>query len=695
MKNCIFTLISFLGAVAAFVSCDAFNADLQMPEAAQEGTPVPLELFCEPLDTETGGVESRSLHDVSSLKKISNANYYLFKGGNLVKQEYISDMEKFAVTLPDKEEKYNLYIVTNIGEHTVSSDVKESAMATAVHMDYLSKDGYFSTIEENGFPMATIVKDFDYLNSGEISLKRLVHTLYVRISEEELSSTEMTFTSLKINQAPRDIYPFAIDSKGDYTITGDAANMDADEIKALNEGQQITLYVLESMRGELFPENTSWKKRVPDNIVSSDTDADKMCPYIELTASAQTTTSHYENNIYRAYLGTEVTDCNVRRSKYSTITNSFVNDMIVDEQWRIEGDTPVVNQTLAFVDTRYTAAANKSAAFKEVSSIKIMKGFTAEYYIYRSHPAMEYTISLNRASTVSPYVSYTTTKVDDYFTRIKITTTQPVNGSASASSVTFTIKSKDGMITDNLTCHVVDDPIKMQLGNLTDGIGKTHIQYLPMQIDNPLGLQIKATVTGTLGGYLEYCPNGTWWGNDEKTYTASINTTIRKVPSSFSDSFTLLEFNKSKAGNCMYDICKNYEWNATTWLNASNGYNKHATPMDLKINVKVEFERVANQAGEYNIYPTSSSTTVPLNIVNKQLDTKNTNLHHYGAGAGTDFGIMMGSVDDTYTDNSGWLYYHRSAYWDEEAGIAERIYATVNGTAFWTDSPPSMTYSGK
>ncbi len=693
MKNLTYTLILGIGLLSALASCE------QLPQpvliGGDGGTAVPLELYCEPLDREANHPDSKSLHDVSSLKKISNANYYLFKGGVLVKQEYTDNMEQFAVTLPDKEGKYNLYIVTNIGEKTVSTDVSESGIAKAVHMDYKNKDNYFSTIESNGFPMATIVKDFCYDNSGEISLKRLVHTLYIKISEEELSSTDMTVTSLTINQAPRDIYPFAPDSKGDYTITGDAANMDSDEIEALNEGKEVTLYVLESMRGELFPGNTSWKKRVPDNIVSSDTDADKMCPYIELTSSAQTATSYYENNIYRAYLGTTVTDCNVKRSKYSTITNSFVSDMIVDEEWRIEGDTPVVNQTLAFVDTRYTAAMNKSAAFKEVSSCSIMKGFTAEYYIYRSNPHIDYKISVSRGSSLSPYVSYTTTKVDDNFTRIKITTTQPVDGTATASSVTITVKSTDGILSDSITCKVIDDPWQMQLGNLTNGIGSTHIEYLPMKIDNPLGLQINTTVTGSLGGYLEYCPSGTWWGTDEKTYSAPINVTIKKVPKSFSDSFTLIEFNKNKSGNCMYDICKNYEWNATTWINASNGYNKHATPMNLQINVQVAFEPVANQAGEYNIYPTTSSTTIPLKVTNKQLDESNTNLYHYGAGAGTDFGIMMGPVDDTYTDNSGYLYFHRSSYWSEASSVAERIYATINGTAKWTDNPPKATYAGK
>ncbi len=698
MKSLIHIFLTGVVSLSALASCDTVLVDIEEPSADQEaeGIPVPLELMCEPLDTELDEPESKSLHDISSLKKISNANYYLFRNDVLVKQEYVGDMENFAVIVPDRDAKYNLYIVTNVGEKKISESVTESGIAAAVHMDYESKSKYFSTIETYGFPMTAIIQDFSYATSGEISLKRLVHTLYVRISEEELATTDMTFTSLTINQAPRDIYPFAPDSKGDYTITGDAANLDADEIEALNRGEKIALYVLESMRGELFPGNKSWKNRIPNNVISSDTDEDKMCPYIELTAQAQTATSYYENNIYRAYLGTTVTDCNVRRSRYSTITNNYVNDMIVDEGWRVESDTPVVNQTLAFVKT----ASSRSV----VTEAMTYPGFVKEVYIYRSNPDIEFTLTSDDAA--GNDVWYTTEKVDEHYTRVKLRTDLSWSDYG-ISSETLTLKSKDGVITSTMTAKanagsgstataVTINP-KCSYYYFSDG-EEEHTKEIIMQTSSVFvdPIQVRITASGTLDGYLKTFPNGTKKDPVESTYTETISDVCTEYVGTATKE---LAFNFYKYLNGIHN---NTGKSSRNKRNGDDWYYKHAHPTDLKLNYKVEFGKSADGT----LYPSNSSITVPVNVAEQQYSTKSDGTPY---GAGTDWGIIYWHTDlvsgtaddaDVYFIRYETSIYGKATTYNGAPPLELRIYkgqrinVKFNGIDKWTDNPPKATYIG-
>ncbi len=298
------------------------------------GVQVPVSLSCELLDTEKDNPGTRSQHDVSSLRKISNAGYYLFRNGAYVGQQYFDNIDDFIINLPSSTDKYNVYILANAGEIKIPESTSESQIGSAVHLDYKSRSNYFSTIQTYGFPMATALKDFTASTGGDIELRRLVHTLYVKVDTDDLVTTQIDFKSLNIRNAARDVFPFASGgSKARYVMDGDAANLDADEMEAINNGEEVTLFLLENMRGELFPGNTDWKRKTP-KYMSSDTEQD-YCSYIEMECGANTVSTTYENVIYRAYVGRTAADCNVERHVYSHLNNNFVNNAIVDEDWRI------------------------------------------------------------------------------------------------------------------------------------------------------------------------------------------------------------------------------------------------------------------------------------------------------------------------------------------------------------------------
>ena len=320
--------LSIIAAAALAAALSGCTKEPAWHPAEKEGFRKELTLSCEPLDTETAdGTPTRSNHSAGSLTQVTNVNYYLFRNGSFVKQEYCPDISTFAVDLPSITAKYNLYLLANVGQVTIPTTTAESAMGTAVHYDYGSKSKYFSTISSNGFPMANVVKNFSASSSSQYKLRRLVHTLYVKMNTEELQKTKMTFTGVQIKQAPRDVYPFA-ESKATATMDGDAANLSSDDIDRLNSGETVTLYLLENMRGDLIAGNTSWKNKIPSRI--SATAERSRASYIEMTARVQTATAVYENNIYRAYLGTTAYDFDVERPTYFLLNNKSNAQIILD-----------------------------------------------------------------------------------------------------------------------------------------------------------------------------------------------------------------------------------------------------------------------------------------------------------------------------------------------------------------------------
>ena len=668
MKSISIWLIAAAGVLMALAAgCTKEHGWLPV---RRELTRKAIELSCEPLDTEGDApAETRSSHSASSLTQVSNANYYLFQNGTLVKQEYCPDIASFAVELPSTSAKYNLYLLANVGQVTIPSTTQESAMGTAVHVDYGSKSNYFSTIESNGFPMANVIQNFSAASSSRYKLKRLVHTLYVKMNTDELEKTRMTFTGLQIKQAPRDVYPFADGSKATVTMDGDAANLSSDDIALLNSGETVTLYLLENMRGDLIPGNSSWKTKIPSRI--SSTSERSRASYIEMTARVETVTATYDNNVYRAYLGSDAANFDVERSTYFLLNNNFTSDMVHDEDWRADSDSPTITGRLCFADTRYTydtAPADyknrtddvQYRPFQEVDYFYTMKGFTAIYFIYQSNPDIDYTISVDKSSSVEPYVSYRTSRIDDHFTALMITTSMPVSttdsysaesypGESGTKNVKFTVTSSDGLLSDTMTVRV----LYKQLGvwfhydGAAQAVATTDNGVLNMYMCNPMKLSVLVRMTGTVNGYVSYKPSGTMWGSQSKSpevyirtgggynvLTGPVRIDTYQDNTSFGGSYT------TRAGFYQYfkDIWNAVGWDSYTLLNGSNGYNKHAHPTRLQLELTLTFDT----PNSYRLRP-DNGLKLPVYWVNKEYQTNSSGA---GFGAGTDWGFEWDHFDN-------------------------------------------------
>ena len=593
-------------------------------DEADEAVVIPLTLSCEPLAEET-----RSSYPESALTAIRNAQYYLFRGGALVRQQYFDDVSHFAVTLPSAEGSYQLYILANAGSVPIPSQTPESSLGSVVHID-AAMDG--------AFPMSTSIPDFTATSPSHYSLKRLVQTLRIRMDTEALQKSRMLFTGVRIRQAAADLFPFAAASKATTVRDGDLAS--AADVQRLNAGETVTLYLPENMRGDLLPAGSGWKDKVPANI----TGESALASFIEITAEMQTPTALYEENIYRAYLGTGPSNFDVRRSSVFTLDNVFTQEMVADDGWRVEADEPELTGQLRFVDTRFLEDNGADTACKDVDEFYLMKGFSSVYYIYRSNPDIDFTISAS-----SGKVSWETAQVDEHFTAVRFRTQQDfitssghynaeLSATSQTSDVVFSLRSTDGLLTDRLTCKVLYLPFGILFGYQADGT-------LTLKMFNPMGLRIYPHLYGAVTGSVTFKPNGTWG----KSQTTNVSVDIENdTPSSALGLGIVPDKNGARIDQQRYqdgslgwsdgfieyfrEVWNTTGWDSYTALNGSNGYYKHAHPTSLWLAVDLQF-----------------STTSPLHLLpdpdavipvwyEQQLPIRDSN-QNIVIGAGTDWGF--------------------------------------------------------
>ena len=545
-------LITALGALCLMtVSC----MERESLRTADPGVGVKVTLECEPLDDEPGGTKSSFAS--TDLTRVTDVNYYLFDtAGNLLVQEYFPDASKLSVALPDYDAEYRCYFFANVGRYTVPDGTRATDMATAVHFDYGTYANYMGMVASSsgkGFPMSGVVEPFNRYNAGRITLKRLVHTLRVRVDTEALNASTMTFTGIRVKQAARDIYPFA---PGGSRATAVFAKEDSDadaltsaDMDVLNDGGTATLYMLENMRGDLLTGNTAWKEKVPRNI--SETER-RLASYIEISASVSTPTADYGNNIYRAYLGRSAENFDVVRSTAFTLTNSFTNDMIPAEEWRVETATPTITGQL-----KYKLAQNNSTRYADmrdyygITDVKaysndpdkmvpsgsdptrkwfyLTDGFQQVYYIYRSNKDIRYTVSLSKDKTERPYLDYTLEDYNDNYAKLTIkscrketfrdevdrsghrylsngdVTGVPYDSDTPKKTypVTITVRSEDGVLSDEITCRYYYGKHEVAFSWGEDGRCR-------VRMGNPMGLDFTFDSFGRVGMYYN--------GIDSKVY---------------------------------------------------------------------------------------------------------------------------------------------------------------------------------
>lgn len=667
------------------------------------GASIPVSLFCAPLDTETG--DTRTTHPASALTRVTNANYYLFQNGTLVGQDYFEDASQFAVTLPSSTEKYTLYLLANVGRVTVPSSTKASEMGTAVHVDYGSRANYFSTIQSDGFPMAYTVGNFSASSGSTFYLDRLVHTLYVKMNTEELNYSKMTFTGVSVKQAPRDIHPFASGSKATVVMDGDAANLSSEEIDLLNAGETIPLYVLENMRGDLLPGNSTWKNKIPSRISSSSERS--LATYIEMTAKVQTPTATYENNIYRAYLGTDAGNFDVERATYFVLNNNFTNDMVVDEDWRVDPDDPEVTGKLAFFYPNagvYNVSSMTPSSVEADEPFYLMYGFKQSLFIVQSDPGIQYTVTASASPSVRPYLSWSTTRVNNYFTRIDFWVNKKVKASDYDDTydgysytiqdtyfydpVTFTVQSSDGLLSDSVTCKVLYQRFQVMFKyygyKFYYDLGSEPYagrQNLRMMMWNPLKFRFDVSITGKVTSYIEWL--NSWmgsWKNETLDQSFSYSTSV--VPDTdLQGGAPIDRVNANPPYTSVEDACLGANIYLTKNHNVKLGttYERMAIPKRVQLDISYKMDSFASDQPGLTYDGTFTSTTIygyltPFNRCDYLRGADMAIMYQYRGNENDYQTYKMVFSGDHNLDWKVWS-------WDRTTNLVE---LTLNGSSLWT-----------
>ena len=328
MKRFITLLMSVIAVAACAI--DEIETGICNPDTESFGITVEVD------DPEHVGPKTKSSFTEEQLKRISDLNILIYHEGILQKEycKYITDLSSIRFSLPGGKDGFNIYLVGNVGEVDApesESDIEDLQYVVSSYDDFRTK----------GFPVANAYMNYTKGSPTNLKVKRLVGQYNVRIDAS--ADAEYTVKDLRMINCALDVYPFATDKKATVfgnliaTKTGDI--LTADDVQKLNAGEVVPLYFIENLQGVLLPNNTDRKNKIPSVV------GDKYapyCTYIEITADIQTASAKYTNGKYRFYLGQdETTDFSIRRNTVYNATLDFTQNMVSEEEWRIEVDEPV------------------------------------------------------------------------------------------------------------------------------------------------------------------------------------------------------------------------------------------------------------------------------------------------------------------------------------------------------------------
>ena len=679
----------FAAVLAAGISCT--RAALEGPERLPNGVKVRFSL-------ERSDPPSRSSFCPEQLDVISDINVWIYREGVLL-PDYsfhtnLSSEAQIPIVFPAVHASYDIYFLANMGEvEGPELEVNIGSVAAAIE-DYTS-------FSERGFPMAGTVLAYSPSGSGSVSLSRLVGRFDITAYDNPANTRiSYSFLSGKMKACARVIRPFGtLPDEPRYSsraistdeVIAEGDTLSAADIASLNAGGTVSLYYLENCQGRLLPANDSQRGKSAAAIAQATGDASlaDLCSYLELTCRAETPTATYTSVIYRAYLGRDATgDFSVVRNTVNPLRLDMSSELIASEDWFVEPSDPEITGTLCFADTRYTASNCPVAyrnntddneyrrPFRTVSSIYLMKGFDALYYIYRSNPKTTFTITTDKFA-VPPYVSYQASRVDDNFTAILISTALNTDGPAltygsgiyssvyhymypshsfyrdpyesETENVNFFIESYDGLLRDTLTVKVLRRIPSVKL-DYSSANGQLLCRY-----SNPLGLRIYSYITGTIDGSVTYKPNGTAFASKTSTRTVSFTRTWESFSGTYGSSqfCPTMKYKDNSASSytsagtaTSFSDCFDLVWNLTGWdsytaLNGSNGYNKHAHPTAMEIRALFQYDSPCI----YRLLP-NHSVNMPFNVANHEARSVTPGSGNISSAiTGTDIGFSYSCAD--------------------------------------------------
>lgn len=289
-----------------------------------------------------GGV--RSSFDDNVLTRITDLNLFVYHDGRLLRNccRYYTDMSSLMMSLPYDKNGFNIYIMGNMGR--VEAPENESDVSS---LSYVLES--YDDLRLKGFPLAGKFVGYRKGEPAHFALKRLVGQYDIRMKTSADDAVYLV-KDVRLLNCAKDVYPFGDDVKASVFTgqwlegedpTGDYLTQE--DIDRLNAGETVSLYFLENLQGELLPGNTDRRQKVPSSLELIEKGVADHCTYIEITADISTPAARYTDGKYRFYLGqNQYSDFSIKRNTLYDVTLDFTQNMVSEEDWRIEVGYPEV-----------------------------------------------------------------------------------------------------------------------------------------------------------------------------------------------------------------------------------------------------------------------------------------------------------------------------------------------------------------
>jgi len=300
--------------------------------------------FSVEMDSPEGcALETKSSFTDEQLQMITDLNVFVYHHGVLLDKccRYFSDMDSLMLSFPYGLDGFNIYMVGNVGRLDPPADeVKAGELRYAVRS--------YDDFRTRGFPVAGVFMDYRKGELAHFRLKRLIGQYNVRV-KVSASNTRYLIRDVALVNCARDVCPFGEDRRGtvftcscdDECVCGD--RLSERDLNMLNLGGTVSLYFVENVQGTLLPYNYDMKKKIPSSIEDVEEGLSGRCTYMEMCVDVITSAARYENARYRFYLGQDpVSDFSIERNTVHNVTLDFTQNMVSEEEWRIETGPPDV-----------------------------------------------------------------------------------------------------------------------------------------------------------------------------------------------------------------------------------------------------------------------------------------------------------------------------------------------------------------
>lgn len=284
---------------------------------------------------------ARSRFTVEQMNRLTDLNILVYHGGKLldVHSGYYDDLSSLMLSFPTGVDGFNIYILGNVGKVEAPQD--ERSVSKISHVV-----GSYDEFYDRGVPVAGKFEDYKRGTLAEFPLKRLVGQFDIRM-KVSADKADYLIKDVRIMNCARDVYPFSegvpatiFTSSFQYDQDASGDLLTQEDVDALNAGQSVSLYFVENLQGELLPGNTDPKSKIPSALSVGLSDH---CTYIEITADVTTPAAKYKDCRYRFYPGrNETTDFSIVRNTLYEVLLDFTQNMVSEEEWRIEADAPEV-----------------------------------------------------------------------------------------------------------------------------------------------------------------------------------------------------------------------------------------------------------------------------------------------------------------------------------------------------------------